>query len=982
MSAVSNKKLLNVTKKEKEKEKENKKKNIKDFLLCKCLINFFSSKINNNKNCISKYSIFCQFIVFIVPVTLILGLILTFGHIYIFEITFKFDYYNAIKEDYLQYLISDIEDINFNLSSVEIKTQFEDLGNIVFFKIYFEELVSLGLLDENDLKIFPNISDLTEKSDVHYDILQRNNSFDSIFYIPSNSSKKYIDERNDSLSELAKIYFHFYPIISYEACSIGTYINQTYLIAYEIGENDSIEGTEIYFNYPRLNDDYSKDIIFSPSNNFISPKVSSNKVNQSELIDDSFYYENWFINNDYIFRKNASEMDNFRFSFLHLNFHNRKSIDKSTIISSQIFVKGKEKKFIINIIYYISQKNIINDDFDYSLFMVNNYTGKRIMDEKYSDNQTYVISKDKITEIALSSIPNQYFQLGLREKKNNKFYRNGKFFDNFNINFLPEPTDYYSTIKGFNFDIRYFSPFYLYTKLFQQSTFELNYSDIENINIYKFNDKIQINKTCSKFNFLLYENYTKENNINCWNNKNIINYSISNEEDKIDNSNLKSLPYCICLPFYCIKNNNRKIDAENIEFVDELILPEKCQNNLKFYNNEINEENIKNETSSTIKTFYFKGNDLSNQLKGFYMKFSYINFELINGFKCIIICIYNNDSIKNIINNFLSYLHRLTIYFHIVIGIGINAILVLVALVLILYNTKKIENTIYEFKKLKNEFIVKLQNKKKNVINEKIADDIKLNEFLSDNKNEENKLPLLKDENLLNIDTIDTNCDVLIDKLFLMYCKFYKVSEMSIIKNFVDNKHGNKILMKMKAIKNSNELFNLFCIISKYIPKFNLYLDMDFNFFHDSKLLNNFRKSIVKKSMNIIDKEQIIPTTSIIYELLSTEMIKDYGIITNLNFNFITNINLQPNNKSNSIQNVLFKQIDKMEEKDKKEIDNNKFKIIWKRKNMIMEKIEEKFEQDDYLQLKKLDSSFNSFLIDVYHNLLKKILLKKEANIQ
>ena len=157
---------------------------------------------------------------------------------------------------------------------------------------------------------------------------------------------------------------------------------------------------------------------------------------------------------------------------------------------------------------------------------------------------------------------------------------------------------------------------------------------------------------------------------------------------------------------------------------------------------------------------------------------------------------------------------------------------------------------------------------------------------------------------------------------------------------------------------------------------------MDFNFFHDSKLLNNFRKSIVKKSMNIIDKEQIIPTTSIIYELLSTEMIKDYGIITNLNFNFITNINLQPNNKSNSIQNVLFKQIDKMEEKDKKEIDNNKFKIIWKRKNMIMEKIEEKFEQDDYLQLKKLDSSFNSFLIDVYHNLLKKILLKKEANIQ
>ena len=980
MSAVSNKQLLKVTKKE--KEKENNKTSIKDFLLCKCLINFFSSMNNNNKKCISKYSIFCQFIVFIAPVTLILGFLLTFGHIYIFEITFKFDYYTAIKEDYLQYLITDIEDINFNLSTVEIKNQFEDIGNILFFKIYFEELVSLGLLDENDLKIFPNISNLTEKSDDNDDFIQKMDNLDSIFSIPSNSSKKYIDERNDSLSELAKIYFHFYPIISYEACSSGTYINQTYLIAYEIGENNSIQGSEMYFNFPRLNDDYSKDICFSPSNNFISPKISSNGNHELELIDDSFYYDNWFINSDYSFRKQASETYNLRLGFLHLNYHNRKSIDKSTILSTQNFVKGKEKKFIINIIYYISQKNIIQDHFDYSLFMVNNYSDTMLKKRKYSDNQTYVISKDKITEITLSSIPEQYFQLGLREKKNNKFYKNGKFFDSFDIESLSEPTEYYSTLKGFNYDIRYFSPFYLYTKLFQLSTFELNFSEIEGINVYKFNDKIQINKTCSKFNFLLYKNYIEENNINCWNKKNIINYSISNEEEKKDISNLKSLPYCICLPFYCIKNNSRNIDAQNIEFVDELILPEKCQNNLKFYENEIIEENIKNGTTTTIKTFYFKGNDLSNQLKSFYMKFSYINLELINGFKCIIICIYNNDSIKNIINNFLSYLNTLTIIFQIVIFTGINVILVLVSLILILCNTKKIENTIYEFKKHKREFIIKLQNKKKNIINEKIADDIKLNEFLSDNKNEENKLPLLQDENLLNIDTIYTNGDVLIDKLFLMYCKFYKVPEMRIIQNYEDNKHRNKILMKMKTIKNSNELFNLFCIISKYIPKFNLDLDMDFNFFHDSKLLNNFRKSMVKKSMNVIDKEQIIPTTSIIYELLSTEMIKDYGMITNLNFNFITNINLYPKNKSNSIQNILFKQIDKMEEKDKNELNNNKFKIIWKKKNMIMEKIEEKFEQDDYLQLKKLDSSFNSFLIDVYHNLLKKIILNKESNMQ
>ena len=52
---------------------------------------------------------------------------------------------------------------------------------------------------------------------------------------------------------------------------------------------------------------------------------------------------------------------------------------------------------------------------------------------------------------------------------------------------------------------------------------------------------------------------------------------------------------------------------------------------------------------------------------------------------------------------------------------------------------------------------------------------------------------------------------------------------------------------------------------------------------------------------------------------------------------------------------------------------NELIKLIYKKKSQIMEKIEEKFDQDDYLQLKKLEISFNSFLINIYYNYLKKI---------
>ena len=39
-----------------------------------------------------------------------------------------------------------------------------------------------------------------------------------------------------------------------------------------------------------------------------------------------------------------------------------------------------------------------------------------------------------------------------------------------------------------------------------------------------------------------------------------------------------------------------------------------------------------------------------------------------------------------------------------------------------------------------------------------------------------------------------------------------------------------------------------------------------------------------------------------------------------------------------------------------------------------MKTIETKFEQDDYLQLDKLDSAFNNYLKNGYYNYIKKVL--------
>ena len=963
-------------------KKEKKVTNLKKSSYFKCFINCCSFINKKGKKCNSKYSISCQFAIMVIPISLFLVAILIFVNIYFFYLIYKFNFYTLINEEYLKYLINDIEDANFELSSNEFKSHYEDIGNTLFFKIFFDELISLGLLDEDKEKIFPNVSD---KSEIFYQFINdilKIEDVNSLYTFPSYLSKKYIDERNDSLSELAKVYFYFYPILSFEVFMNKSRINQTFLIAYQMDNNKNILGNEIYFNFPRLNDEFIENNIFISANNYIYPKISKTNIEQSELINNSYYKENWFIKKDYNFRKISTEINDLEFNFFHENFLYEKNINKSYINSLQMFFNRKGKNYIINVIYYIFQKDLVKDYFDYSLFIVNNNSNP-IINKKFSDNSTYVINQNEISELALSSLASQYFHFGLKDNNYN-FYKNGIFFDIFDVNNFYEPTKYYSTIKGFNLDIRYFSTFYLYTKLFQKSSYIKNNSAMQYVNFYLFNEKEKIFDVCNKFNFKLYKNYLTENNINCWDKSNLFYYNYINSNKHDLSSDLIYLPYCICLPLYCIKNNEKSFNPNNIQFVEEIILPEKCQNKLKFYKKIINERIFKEENNTKYIKYSYSLSSLEKQIEDEYIKFNIKKYGIDNGQFFMIISIFNNNSLKNILFSFINDLNDISLSFSLFNSLGVIFLYIL-SFILILNSTKKVENTIFEYKKKHKQFIMNLENKILPSSNENnIYNNIKLNEYFLENNKDDNNL-LMKQKNFINEllgksnEDLNINENLLLDELFKIYCDYYKFNEENALKNIFENNKGSKTKKKIEILENSNEIFKLFYIMSIYIPNFKLNINMDFNLHNNSKLINNYLKSIIKKSLNIY-KEEIIPTISILCELLSTQMVNDYGLIINLNFNYITTINL--NNKGNSIQKNIFRLIQQKGDKfnyleEDLKINNNIIKFVYKKKSQIIEKIEENFEQDDYLQLKKYEFYFNSFLVDVFYNYVTKIESKK-----
>ena len=946
------------------KLKSNSNNSITNICCCFKFCSTFGKKL---KECSLKISILNQLIFYLIPVICFIVSMIILIHIFFFSNILKFDFYTIIKEELLRYFITDLDDINFDLNKKKVSLLFEDVSNLAFFKIYFDELNSYGLLDNDKEKIFPNISSLDPNI---YESLEQ---FNSIFSIPKDMSNKYIDSRNDSLSELAKIYYYFYPIIASETNSVNTFINQTFLISYSVDDNNEKEGKELYFNFPRITDEFIINNNFYPYNNLISPRIESkcdkykeefNEPLISSSEEEDIVNENWFIIYDCFFR--TQNLYDFYLNGFHLNENNRGSINKTNIVTLHTYLRNNENKtFIINIIYFLGQNVLETKPFEDSVFLISKYITKS---KKYSDKQTYVITNNGITEIALSSSLNKYFHYGL-SSLDDTFFSEGIFYDNIDINELSEPSKKYKSIDGFNFDLRYFSSFYLFIKLFLYSNFTEEYMETDHNYYYIFNNSEEIHKICSNFDFSLYMDSLNSNEIDCFDDKNLLYYSRENIKSFFSEG--LTLPYCICLPLYCIKNLEKDFDLDNPEFVDEIILPEKCQNNLLFFDNPSEEEDSNKKDLNEIKLNM--GESLSEQLENQFIKFTNEKKDLNGGLNFVQISIIENDSMKIILVEFIEKLNKIYNKFNIIVILGTILIFVLISILLIYY-IYSIEKVITDYKEKAYNFLKKLTDcKNKNESNKKTEEEVELGH----NNNLEN-IPLLKNDEK-NFDENE-----LVDDLYKIYNKFYKLSENNLLELF-DNNQEDKNSGKINKLNKSNELFKLFLKLAENIPKFKLNINIDYDFYKDSKLIGNYKKNVSKKSNPNADKEQILYTESIIKELLSTELVSDYGFITNLNFNYLTNINLNINsNKNNYIQQAIFIKVQEIKsikmknpifpDNKRKDIDEENIKIVFKNKNLIMKKIEDKFEQDDYLNIGKLESAFNTTLIYSFYNYAKKII--------
>ena len=948
-----NKKSQNDQKHEEEND-ENEKllEKLQKVQMVSCLTkkcNILKQKIYN---CRSKFSLPSSFLIVCIIYLALFSLTMMIIHIYLFDKIFKFDFYMAIKEEYLDKLLTNVDDLNTDLSKIEIQTKFEEIKSLYLLGRLFGEQVYGGLLDDLSKK-YPNISPQSETLNKNLENVFSTKDINTIYTIPKESAYNFIDNRNDdSLAELAKIYYIYFPFLSQSAFTKDIYYNQSYLIAYEIDTNKNIKGDILYFNYPRSGDEeFSKDNIFTPGNSFISPKINETCYN---LLEDNknFSNENWFIDADCNFRNLCSDLYNLNIFYSHLNYLRNGQIKKSIILTMQIYLSNKnnDKHFIVNIIFYVAQKNIKYTTYDYSVFILN--SDPNIIKKKYSDDKSFIISRNDITEIGLTEFDNQYFQYGLKNI-NNFFYEEGVSFADYDIGKFYEPSIYYTTTDELSFDIRYLSAIFLYSELFKLTEHKYIYDEDEEMQELIINDTKNIFNVCNNFNFFVYNEHIIDNGIDCWDEQNLVyfnnNHNIENVYDEYN-----SYPYCVCIPLYCNKNNNKNL--KNVTIVDKITLPNKCQNNFKHYTNNNVGNSFFKITQKKI-TNYLK-EDYDGKLENDYLKFVKSDFTIYTYLKIMIIFLIDNTAIKNTLNFFFAGFSKLQRIFEVIMSIGV-ILAFLFSTIIIIIHVKKISKIIYDYKEKFENNLINFGELMRNSNNNK-----------TNNKNNNKNYAIVSNDSFeKNEDEIYENQNELLDYLFNVYSKFNNLSENQISGIFKENKSKQKIEIKSDLLKENNELFCLLYIFCLFAPRVTINIKMNHNFYGNAKLNQNYLKSI-SKSTTKISKEKITLSQGIIFELLSTNIIHDFGLLPNLNFNYITNMS---KNINNEIQNFLIENTEQEEYiTDKKNI-----KIVCKGKNPIMSELENNFQSDDYLKLKDLNSAFDNFIINTCYKYLE--IINKES---
>ena len=228
-----------------------------------------------------------------------------------------------------------------------------------------------------------------------------------------------------------------------------------------------------------------------------------------------------------------------------------------------------------------------------------------------------------------------------------------------------------------------------------------------------------------------------------------------------------------------------------------------------------------------------------------------------------------------------------------------------------------------------------------------------------------------KEEQLIKFNINDNN---LLDNLFIIFSKSYNICRKDIEKLYSSENLKSKNHVKLYMMKQKNELFKLLSSFCLYAPYFKLNLNFDYNMYEYSEIIKKYNNYI--EQLENIDKKQKKLTKNILIELISIEFIDDYGLITNFNFKYVTNINAD--SKKYSIKYTIFENIANNKNqklKNEKDIKNEQIKkLALKEKNVLLDIFKYSFEEDDYLNYNRINIAFNFFLINSYYKYSRNLL--------
>ena len=923
-----------------EKTQSKNKKCYKNFIIFKDFKNLFIQflkfirKVIKNFKRVTNLSLKSQGTIITLILIIISELIYVLFKTYILNKILKYEFVWGYKRNVFYNIIEKLNTANIKISNYKAHFQFkESISNLMFIHIYNAEMINHKILEE------PSITSIKNFSEEMYE----NISFKNYNYtIGKEEVENYLDNNNsvNNLQELLKLYFVFLPNIALKYNEMGNKFLESFLIVYEYNETTLNYSDLQYFNFP-------KEVVqICPSHNFINdnmftePFIANDYVSVNNENGEDFFRENWFYEKDYEFRKTAKHT----ISSIDIeNYHKLlgSKLNRAYFLNLHLYFSHNNKSFIYHSVNLFQFTYFTLNTTEYFLFVMENST-KNAMEnfKKFSDNSTFLVTSSSINAISLSENFQKYFNFGMK-RNNSLFFFDGQNYETFDVELFNQIEKYYTTIKIINSDIKIFTTLYFYTMFFQRYEAlndKSNYNK-EVFSLFNYTNKNDIESICSEIDYdALYNEVQYIINRNFDKEFYIYDYLYKSQEEKNELlDEFKDFPYCITVPFYCIEKSYFK--DKKIVYKKEINLPKKCYVDIQGFN--INSNTTDNDLSISIE---YQNLDYLRNL-------SFISFALINGSEEV----KNQRELKNKIEKLNNFILIITSFFSMLLFISI--------FILLKVKYFRFTNIIFKFEKKFHENYFMYNSEKKKEKNNLLINN--LNNNYEDNNNNKNQI----DENstLLSLNSKKAIDNSLLDELFIIFCDFYNFNPENYFKNIEKRDAYYIKKAKYKIIKKKNELFYLLALISEISIKFKLNVNIsNLNLYENAKLNIKFLKDVV----NIHDKKNIESTQNILYEILSTEIIEDYGLILNLRFNYLSY------NKNNynlfSIKKVNF---------DTDYIKNNSFnnndmktvKLYGKKNFEILSELEKFFEDDDYLKLENLKKQFDTFLINVYDKYINQI---------